>query len=360
MLDDRSYMRDESPTSAWGSGGGHTAWSILLVINVVAYVLQMLAPMRSPTEIPRYIEVLALWPDSLLQGHIWQLLTFQFLHDPFSPFHLIFNCLMLWLLGRFVEEHLGRRKFVILYILSGVCGGLLQVAYILLWNSIEPMSVIPFTVGASAGLYGLFAALAVITWQRTMQMMLFFVVPITMQGRVIFWFFAGTCLLGCVFAPFGMDRWVWIIPGLGIFLMGFWKHERGMMGAGAVILVLGLISGAGGVAHAGHLGGLLGGFFIILQQVALYDVAAPSWMSRFQFSLPEFRKRQKRRKVIKVGSARAFSGGEAEVMDAEETTSDDYISQEIDPILEKITKEGISSLSQEERELLDEARKRMR
>ena len=43
-----------------------------------------------------------------------------------------------------------------------------------------------------------------------------------------------------------------------------------------------------------------------------------------------------------------------------EVSSEDFMQQEIDPILEKISKKGIHSLTKREREILEEARKRMR
>ena len=57
-------------------------------------------------------------------GEIWKLLTFQFLHGGF--FHLLINCLMIWFAGRQIEESLGKLKFLSLYLIAGVFGGLLQ------------------------------------------------------------------------------------------------------------------------------------------------------------------------------------------------------------------------------------------
>ena len=71
-------------------------------------------------------------------------------------------------------------------------------------------------------------------------------------------------------------------------------------------------------------------------------------------------KKSRRRKVVRVGTARAFSSTESNVIEAEEISKDEFIKQEIDPILEKITKEGVHSLTSREQKILDEARRRMK
>ena len=43
----------------------------------------------------------------------------------------------------------------------------------------------------------------------------------------------------------------------------------------------------------------------------------------------------------------------------DDSSGADYISREVDPILEKINAKGIQSLTDRERKILDEARKRM-
>ena len=70
--------------------------------------------------------------------------------------------------------------------------------------------------------------------------------------------------------------------------------------------------------------------------------------------------KRRSRKVLKADGARAYSSDDREVYEDAEVSSEDFMQQEIDPILEKISKKGIHSLSKREREILEEARKRMR
>ena len=53
------------------------------------------------------------------------------------------------------------------------------------------------------------------------------------------------------------------------------------------------------------------------------------------------------------------SDGRPKVVDAAEVSGEDFISQEVDPILDKISKQGIHSLTERERKILEKARSKM-
>ncbi len=74
-------------------------------------------------------------------------LTSLFLHSGWM--HLIFNCIMMTVMGIFSERQFGTRKTVIFFTICGLCGNLF---YIL----INPFSSIP-VIGASGAISGLFA-----------------------------------------------------------------------------------------------------------------------------------------------------------------------------------------------------------
>ncbi|MBB4630512.1 rhomboid family intramembrane serine protease [Sphingosinicella soli] len=75
-----------------------------------------------------------------------------FLHGSWA--HLGFNMLFLAWIGRFVEAVLGRWRYLLLFFVSGIAGGLAQVA-------LDPASPVP-VVGASGAISGVFAAHAMI------------------------------------------------------------------------------------------------------------------------------------------------------------------------------------------------------
>lgn len=80
------------------------------------------------------------------------LLTALFLHAGWI--HLLVNLTFLLWVGRHVEAVAGRTRFIVLYLLSGIAGGLLQVA-------VEPGSTAQ-VVGASGAIAGVFGAYAVL------------------------------------------------------------------------------------------------------------------------------------------------------------------------------------------------------
>ena len=47
------------------------------------------------------------------------------------------------------------------------------------------------------------------------------------------------------------------------------------------------------------------------------------------------------------------------VVDTDEVTNEEFISREVDPILDKISKQGIHSLTERERKILEKARSKM-
>lgn len=80
------------------------------------------------------------------------LVSSLFLHAGWS--HLAFNMIFLFLIGRFTEVLLGRWRYLLLFFVSGIAGGIAQVA-------LDPASTLP-VVGASGAISGVFAAHAMI------------------------------------------------------------------------------------------------------------------------------------------------------------------------------------------------------
>lgn len=131
---------------------------------------------------------------------IWRLLTFQFLHANFI--HLAFNMLGLWFIGGLVEEYLGRRRYLVFYLLCGAAGALMYLLLNLLGylviNFVSPsiaarVPAILFDdiytplVGASAGVFGVLLASARIAPRQTVYVM--FVVPMRLATAVYIFLF---------------------------------------------------------------------------------------------------------------------------------------------------------------------------
>ncbi len=86
----------------------------------------------------------ALVPALVAQGEAWRLITSAFLHSGFV--HLALNMLSLYFLGSFAEVTFGRSRFLALYLISGIAGGL---AYLYFGSFSAP------AVGASGAIFGL-------------------------------------------------------------------------------------------------------------------------------------------------------------------------------------------------------------
>lgn len=84
------------------------------------------------------------------QGQFWRLLTAMFLHA--SIIHIVFNMFSLFFIGSIVEIFYGKWRYLLIYLLSGIIGGL--VAYFMVGAG-----DINVSIGASGAIAGIFGAL---------------------------------------------------------------------------------------------------------------------------------------------------------------------------------------------------------
>jgi len=88
----------------------------------------------------------------------WTFITYQFLHSGF--FHILFNMLWLYWLGRILVQYMNQKRILALYFLGGIAGGLL---YILAYNIFPVFSEVApksYLVGASASVMAIIVACA--------------------------------------------------------------------------------------------------------------------------------------------------------------------------------------------------------
>lgn len=120
----------------------------LIAINTVVFVIMALSGSYAQV----IIQYFALDPElgtALTQP--WRLVTYMFLHG--SGFHLLFNMLWLWWMGRMVEESIGPRSFSVLFFGSGIGGAIFHIALSFLYGT-------TFVVGASGAVFGVMVAFA--------------------------------------------------------------------------------------------------------------------------------------------------------------------------------------------------------
>jgi membrane associated rhomboid family serine protease len=237
------------------------------------------------------------------QLQVWRLVTFQFLHA--GIMHLFFNMLGLWMMGRFVEENLGGKKYLAFYLVCGICGGLLYLILNGLGNILGPSVRVPGLlfnethtplVGASAGVFGVIMACAYLAPNAVVQLIF---PPIPLKMRTF--------------------AYAYVAIALASLFIG--------------------TSNAGG--EAAHVGGAIAGFFFIRNTHLLRD-----FFDVFSDS------RRAKRAAGRAGPAPIFRTSEAE--------KDAQFQQNVDAILDKVRAQGLQSLTDKEKKTLEDAPRRER
>ncbi len=142
------------------------------------------------------------WFTCFMQGEIWRLISYQFVHAGFG--HILFNMWALFFFGPMVEYVMGPRRFLVYYLVCGVAGALFSslLACLGLFNNaddsfalvqevnyiaqyvgyeglVRPWQMFPM-VGASAAIYGVMVAVAYLTPSARISLIF---PPVTMTMR---------------------------------------------------------------------------------------------------------------------------------------------------------------------------------
>jgi len=147
-----------NPTGTPGQASAFPATIALIAINAVVYLIEISGGgggINNPSG--RIIENYGLYGPFVHEGEIYRLVTAGFLHA--SLFHIGFNMLLLFFLGRLLEPALGTTRFLVLYFASLLAGSLGALI-------LEPNSL---GIGASGAIFGLAGATFVIARGRGME-----------------------------------------------------------------------------------------------------------------------------------------------------------------------------------------------
>lgn len=129
----------------------------------------------------------------------WQLITYQFIHDPYGLGHIFFNMLGLWVFGNSVEGRFGRIGYLFFYLTAGIIAGL---GHGLLAPSIGGTDIQPSIIGASgsiAGVTGAFLAL----FPRSHIRVIFLLTLISIPALWVIGLYIGLDLIRQVWDAFG-------------------------------------------------------------------------------------------------------------------------------------------------------------
>ena len=117
----------------------------LIIICILTFIAMYIVG-RGSEDISTLLKFGANYQPLVKAGEVWRLITSMFLHIGFL--HLLFNMYALWIIGKQLETFLGKTKFIIVYLGSGLLGSLLSVV---LHTSVS--------AGASGAIFGLLGSL---------------------------------------------------------------------------------------------------------------------------------------------------------------------------------------------------------
>jgi membrane associated rhomboid family serine protease len=300
---DRDYYRRDGPSflGTIAERGRVCFW--LIVINGVCFALQMLT--RTPDLHEPFTDALLLNVNKVMQGEVWRLLTYAFLHG--SILHIVFNMLFLFWFGRQVEDHLGSREFLAFYLVAAVLAALVYTA--------GALADLPahghLALGASGAVMAVLVLAALYNPRQTI--LLFFLIPVPIWAFVIF-----------------------LVIQDAFGLLGTFQNN---------------------VAVSAHLGGAAFGFAYYTFHWRLTD-----WLPSLS-SLRRRRARPRLRLYQEDDEEPTPTPVAARRASAPTAPADEQLEAQMDAILEKIPRVGMEGLTEHERQLLlraSEAIKRRR
>jgi rhomboid family protein len=216
-------IRDDVPRTT-------TPWVtyFLIGLNTVVFLFEVLLAPQARSALFYQFGVIPAHSTALLAGvrpvgadvALVPLLTSMFLHG--SWLHLIANMWALWIFGDNIEDHLGHTRYLLLYLLSGLAGSLLHIAF-------NPLSMVP-SVGASGAIAGVMGAY-------------FLLFP---AARVL------------TLVPFLFVFFLWLPAWV---VLGYWFIVQFLGGASTAIAYS--RESGGGVAFWAHVGGFCAGILMI-------------------------------------------------------------------------------------------------
>ena len=266
---------------------------VYLIVNLVGLLIGLFNPGGS-SELSPLGEALALPANlSLLASKPWTLFTYMFLQERF--FHLLFNIVMLYFGGMIFQEYLSQSKLLWTYIIGGFFGGLFFVLAFNVLPVFTSIADISIAMGASASVLAIIIAIST------------------------------------------------YVPDFTVHLFLFGKLKLKYLAIAFIAIDILSIDGNNPGGHIAHLGGAMWGFiyaFSLKNGNDIYKILS-------HFRIPKF---TWNKKDTKLNISRPKSG--KPLSDDEYNARRAASQEEIDQILDKISKSGYSSLSKKEKEML--------
>lgn len=232
--------------------------------------------------------------DAIYGFQIWRFFTYMFLHASFL--HIGFNMLGLWLFGSQIEAVWGSRSFLTYYFVCGLGAAILYGLF-----NLTGMGVAITMLGASGAVYGILLAYGMMYPNNIIMVMMIF--PMKAKYAV---------------ALFGL---------------------LALLNSGS----------GGGVAHLAHLGGMLTGFIFI--KLSIPSLGGKGIPFGRDIAGAWHRYNTKRKMKVVPPREKTSSGGSTNTQSPPKSAQQ----KKIDAILDKISRDGLQSLTDEEQEILRRA-----
>ncbi len=128
----------------------------IIVINFVVFLISLVFPVVINDLAFRPIYLAFQWFPQL-----YTLFTSMFLHSTQDIFHIVFNTLMFVLVAPHFEQHVGKKKFIALYLVTGVGAAVFHALLVPLIPAPFPFNPQIGLIGASGAISGIIGAYAI-------------------------------------------------------------------------------------------------------------------------------------------------------------------------------------------------------
>lgn len=299
----------------------------LLLANILAYVAQWIFETSGVS----LEELGGLHFFMASHFHLWQFVTYMFLHGSFV--HLFFNMFALWMFGCVIERVWSSRKFLFYYIFCGIGAGLCQ--------ELVQFAEFYFTVQSQFPETSFYEALAIIERYN-------------LNGALTIGASGGVYAILLAFGMTFPEERIFIIP-LPVPIKAKW-----FVCIYVAIELFSALSAVGdGIAHMAHLGGMLFGFLLISywrrHPERNFDLSGSRQFFERWGRARDTRTNIDTERYGETGYNKATGNGPRRQDDMEYNARKKARQDEIDALLDKIRLSGYDSLTKEEKKRLFEA-----
>lgn len=129
-----------------------TCNTLLVAVNVIIFLFTNLMDLFQHYE---WLDLGALsWQEVFQHHQYYRLITSMFLHSDLD--HIFNNMLVLFFIGKYLEEQVGQMRYAVIYFSTGIIAGFTSMVY----NMFQHTNVV--SIGASGAIFGLMGALLTI------------------------------------------------------------------------------------------------------------------------------------------------------------------------------------------------------